>query len=138
VRLAVLPLMFVLGVAVAACGGHAVSEQRATTLQSAITRVSGTRTIVQTITSHVPTDARPTPAQDDRTAAQLVRTGYFVCRHVPGALVRSARTDGAARRQLARIVLQQLAAHGSRRERPLLLAGCLRALKLKALPTATA
>jgi hypothetical protein len=138
VRLAVLPLMFVLGVAVAACGGHAMSAQRATTLQSAITRVSGTRTIVQTITSQVPTNVRPTPAQDDRTAAQLVRTGYYVCRHVPGVLVRSARTDGAARRHLARIVSQQLAAHGSRRERPLLLTGCLRALKLKSLPTASA
>jgi xanthine dehydrogenase YagR molybdenum-binding subunit len=45
VKVAVVPLMFVVGFAVAACGGH-VSAQRATTLQSVITRVSGTHTIV--------------------------------------------------------------------------------------------
>jgi uncharacterized membrane protein len=131
-KLTVVPMLFVAGIVLASCGGH--STKRGATLHSVITRVTGTRTVLVTITNHASTDAQPTSTEDHRSLADLIDTGYYACRDIPRSLVRAARHDIAARRRVAEVAMRMLATLGSRREQPALLEGCLRALKLPALP----
>src|SRR5438093_13732893 len=131
-KFVVVPMLFVAGTACASCGGH--STRRGAAFHSVITRVSGTSTVLETVTNHASTDARPTSTEDYRSLADLIDTGYYACRDLPRSLVLAARHDAAARRRLAQMVIRVLATLGPRREQPPLLEGCLRALRLPALP----
>jgi hypothetical protein len=122
------------GAALAACGsGGQGASGGGITMQAEITQVSGGSTVVRTLTQRVSTTRTPAEAPG-RSMAVLVETGYRTCLSIPKTLVRNARTNLEARRRLAFRVLQMLAPLGRRNEQPPLLAGCLRALKLPALP----
>jgi hypothetical protein len=133
-KFAALLILFGAGAALAACGGGGHADSGGgITMQAEITQVSGGSTVVRTLTQHVSTTRTPAETPG-RSVAVLVETGYRTCLSVPKSLVRSARTSIEARRRLARRVSQMLAPLGRRSEQLPLLAGCLRALKLPALP----
>jgi hypothetical protein len=134
-KFAALLILFGAGAALAACGGgRHTSASGGITMQAVITQLSGGSTVVRTLTQRVSTTRAPAQTRQ-RSMAMLVESGYRACLSVPKPLVKRARTSIEARRRLAIQVLEMLASIGRRNEQAALLAGCLRALKLPALPT---
>jgi hypothetical protein len=126
--------LLVLGGALAACGGtQQAASHGGVTLKSTITRVSGTTTVVQTLTSVggiAVAPAKPPTPSDLRTS------GYLACKEaVPPSLIDAAQKSKAARLRLAREVSAMLTSMGPNSDLPELIVGCLRALHLHALPS---
>lgn len=120
------------GGALAGCGGgDGVGSQGGVTLRSTITRVSGTTTAVQTVTL---VGLTAVAAPKAPTRSDLRESGYLACKMVPESLVLAAEKSEAAALGLARQIATVLASIAPRSERPEMLVGCLRALKLQALP----
>jgi hypothetical protein len=136
-KLAALLILLGAGGALAACGGGREASGGGVTFEAVITRVSGTRTVVQTVTSRVSTTGTPAPVQPSMTMADVVESGYRACLSVPKSLVRPARYNPEARLRLARKVVAMLASIGPPGEQSGLLVGCLRALKLPSLRPGT-
>jgi hypothetical protein len=126
--------LFVLGGVLAACGGtQQAASHGGVTLKSTITRVSGTTTVVQTLTS-VGGIAGPPPKPP--TPSDLRTSGYLACKEaVPQSLIDAAQKSKAARLRLAQEVSAMLISIGPKSDLPQMIVGCLRALHLHALPT---